>query len=128
MKIMPVRVHLLNDAKLPRSIPFLQLFFAPDRVFHRMAMLLPNQKLHAVGLCEALKGLILVIGNAIPKRARDTDIECAAVAVRQNVDGRKLLITHRVMSTCNHQLVNRGGIPACAGMTEIGSVLSGATS
>jgi hypothetical protein len=118
MQIKPVRIHLFNDTEFPHTIPFLDLLFTFDRVFHRMMMLIPNKCLQPIRLGDAFKNLVLVVTNSMPKRTRHANIDGAAIAVRYDVNGRLLLDRHSEITTNLRNSVNTSGIPACAGMTE----------
>jgi hypothetical protein len=119
MQIKPVWVHLFNDTEFPCTIPFLDLLFAFDSFFHRMVMLIPNKCLQLIRLGEAFKNLVLAVTNSMPKRARHTNIDGAAIAVRHDVNSGLLLDRHSEITTNLRNSVNTSGIPACAGMTEL---------
>jgi hypothetical protein len=120
VEVYPVRIHPFNNAEFPSSIPFLQLLFVLDRIFHRMVVLIPNKHFQAVNLRKSIERFILMIANAIPKNAGHTDIHCAPVAVRHDVNSGKFLVTHAQKPAQRHVYIKRSGAPAVAGVTEFG--------
>ncbi len=94
MQVAPVRIRLLDEPDLPRALPGLDLLLAPDGSLHRLPVLVPNQRLYAIGGGEAGRRPVLVVTHAGPEGAGDTDIDRAAIAVRHDVDGGVFLGGH----------------------------------
>ena len=119
MKIKPVPVHFFDDTNFPSPIPFLQLFFAPNGVFHRMMMFIPHKNFQTMSLRETLKDFSLMCRDAIPQRTGNTNIQSASVTISQNVNRWMLLFSHLVTMKFGNNCVNSSGAPACAGATIV---------
>jgi hypothetical protein len=111
MQIKPVWIQLFNKAELPFTIPFLKLFFALNRILHKMVVFVPNKQLQPIFLGKSLKHFILVITNSVPQCARDSDIHGATISVHHNVG-------HKSITTKTKGPVNSSGTPASAGVTH----------
>jgi hypothetical protein len=119
MQINPVWIHRLYDSKFPGAIPFLQLLLSLDCIRHEVMMFMPNKHFQRIRFGKAVKYPVLMIPNAIPKRAGDADIHRAAVTVGHDVDRRTLLFAHPAKSTRKRIIVNASGAPAFAGVTGL---------
>ena len=118
MQVKPMGIDLFNNSKFPRAIPFLDLLFASDGVFHLMMVLIPDKLFQSILLREAIKNFILVGSNPGPESAGDTDIHCAPVAVRHDVHCWGLLVLHPLNTMFCRSTVKVRGTPAFAGVTN----------
>ncbi len=73
-QVIPLRVLFLNQFYLPRPIPFLQLLFPQDRLFHAGVQFVIDQRMHAVLLGEAFGHVILVLPYPLDQIAGDADV------------------------------------------------------
>src|SRR5262249_19025138 len=64
IKVLPVRVFPLNQRKLPRSAPMLELFLSCDGVLHGRQEFGLHQLVHRIALCETAK----MAGAVLPTR------------------------------------------------------------
>ena len=112
----PIRVHGLDQLKLPGPVPFLDPLLAPNGIFHRMMMLVPDERFHRIFGSEPIEAPVPVVPHTLPQRACDASIKRSAIAARKNVDGR-MLFAHVSKTICKWISVNRSGAPAFAGVT-----------
>src|SRR5581483_11280379 len=86
----PLRVHALDQADFPESLPLLDLLFAADGGRHGLVHLVVDEAVHAVALGEPLDQTLLVLHHAIEQIAGDADVERAVTSAGKYVDARGL--------------------------------------
>ena len=89
IKIIPVWIHRFNEPELPRPIPFLDLTFAAQRRFARIATFKPDQFLDVVFRRESRKNLGFVLPDSPAQVVSGACIQSSVSIARKNVDEEK---------------------------------------
>ena len=88
IEIVPARIGPLDEIDLVAAQPLLELLLAPDRIVHRIEMLVVDEQVDAVSFREAVDEVLFVDRNAVDEIAGDADVESAVAATCQKIDGR----------------------------------------
>lgn len=91
VKIVPIRVHAVDEAHLPGAGPVLHGFLPLDGVADVGEVLVPDEALEAVFLREALDQPLAVLPRAAEQVARHAAIERAVAPVGHEIDPAALL-------------------------------------
>src|SRR3954467_4603145 len=86
VEVDPVGVELLAQGDLPIAVPVLQLLFAADRLADVVVGLVPDEAVDIVLCREPWDDPVFVLEDAPTEVVRDTNIERAVLAARQDVD------------------------------------------
>ena len=86
-EIAPVRIQAFDERELPRSVPFLQLFLAPNRRFHRRMTFKPDESRHGVARRETWNSMGSMDIHATSQIRSDADVEGSVPLACENVDG-----------------------------------------
>src|SRR6185503_19108957 len=86
IKVLPVRVHLLDFAKLPESLPFFYLQFAQARLLQIIMRLVPNQQLAAIFARKAGNDAVPMLPNSFHEIGRYADVERPVARACHDVD------------------------------------------
>ena len=115
MQVYPIRIHFLNYAKLPRLVPFLDLFFATDCIFHVVMKFIPDQSFNVIILGETFKAPVFVFPNARPQAARYTRVNGATIAVRHDVSCGEFFFAHIEKISDSEFVSSKAGSPPARG-------------
>ena len=86
IKIAPIEICFLDQFNLPCPTPFLDFFFAPDRILRVIITFKPDKAIDAVPLGKPTRDLVLVFTDATNEVARYADIQRSLFAAGEKVD------------------------------------------
>ena len=89
--------ELLNQTNFPVSIPFLDAFFTPDRIFNILELFEVDQMVNSVFLGEAFNGVGFVLKNTTNKVVCYTHVQRAAEFARKDVNKIPLSASHNAI-------------------------------
>src|SRR6478752_5478138 len=84
--IPPIQVVFFNQPNLPVAIPFLEMFFAGNRLIRSVEPFHMNKSVHSVFLRECIGSARTMLTEAAGQVVRDTNVQGAVSTTRQNVD------------------------------------------
>ena len=84
-KVLPTRIHLLDQYDFLFAAPVFDLIFAADGYFNFLLAFVINEAVALVFLCEAFDRVIFVLMNTFIEKAGKANIKCAGLA-GENVD------------------------------------------
>src|SRR3546814_9346130 len=83
-----MRVTLVDQVDLPRSVPVLELLLAHDGTLHVAEQFVQHKSVNFVPAGMAGQRIVPVLPKTRDQIAGDTNVERAVVPTRQNVDER----------------------------------------
>src|ERR1700722_2158057 len=86
IQIIPIGIHLVNEADFPRARPMLDRLLALNRVADIVELLLVDEKLEPVSLRESVDQPLAMLIDASEQIAGDTDVKYSATSVGHEVD------------------------------------------
>ena len=87
-QILPRRIVLFNQRKLPGTIPFLKLLLPQNSLLHRAVQFKIHQPRDTIFFRKPCHQTITVLPNALHQVTSDTNVESAIPFASQDVDGR----------------------------------------
>ena len=85
-QIIPIRVQALDQSKLLRPAPRLDLFLAGDRIVHRRVQLIPDEHLASIFGREALHQTFSVLECTSWQVRCHAGIDCSIAPAYDNID------------------------------------------
>src|SRR5215813_5381400 len=95
IEIIPVWIVLFDELDLPGSIPFLETFFAENRLFDAVILFEVHQPMNPILLGETLDEIHSMFIDSSHQIVCNANVQCAADSAGQNVNPITSFITHQ---------------------------------